>query len=375
MPRLPRYPLPLPIFTFAAAFAADLSLPTFAAAAMTTPSSSSSPPPPSSSRLVYGKNDALFGCIEEQQGEKPFGSVLDAGTGLHSLRWIATLRDDRFGMADYTAVTADETMQRNVQLEADELGISQDGQVVVGNWFDEHVPLDKELLMLRQQQQRPDDGQSTLFDVIIVDYLIGAMDGFSPYKQDLMIPKLAKLLNDGGRMYIVGLQPIPDSVPAGGNRDANIICKVRQVRDACILLAGHRCYREYPIDWIIRQVRNYNNQIKKNLFDDDDYDDDMGDDNYKSDGGENDRVNGNESSSKLRVIGTSRFPILYKHATILKQINVARSKFRYFPNPELATAMAATLDDLEKQSFEATARCGRIQLGFDYVVSIEKCST
>lgn len=25
-----------------------------------------------------------------------------------------------------------------------------------------------------------------------------------------------------------------------------IICKVRKIRDACILLAGHRCYREYP---------------------------------------------------------------------------------------------------------------------------------
>lgn len=38
-------------------------------------------------RLVYGRNDALFGAIEKQQGDKPFGAFLDAGTGLHSLRW------------------------------------------------------------------------------------------------------------------------------------------------------------------------------------------------------------------------------------------------------------------------------------------------
>jgi hypothetical protein len=45
--------------------------------------------PAAASCLVYGKDDMLFGCIEEQQGTIPFGNVLDAGTGMHSLRWIA----------------------------------------------------------------------------------------------------------------------------------------------------------------------------------------------------------------------------------------------------------------------------------------------
>ena len=35
-------------------------------------------------RLVYGKNDALFGAIETQQGEQNFGNFLDAGTVLVS---------------------------------------------------------------------------------------------------------------------------------------------------------------------------------------------------------------------------------------------------------------------------------------------------
>lgn len=33
------------------------------------------------SRLVYGKDDSLFGLIEEKQGKAPFGNFLDAGTG------------------------------------------------------------------------------------------------------------------------------------------------------------------------------------------------------------------------------------------------------------------------------------------------------
>ena len=265
---------------------------------------------------VYGKDDALFGAIEKQQNDKPFGSFLDAGTGQHSLRWIATLFDK--GMTDFTAVTADETMQANCQQEIDNLGIT--GTLVKGNWFDERQPL-----QLEQQ-----------FDVILADYLIGAMDGFSPYQQDLMIAKLSTYLKpEGGRLYIVGLQPIPDAVPANClEPNAGVICRVRQVRDACILLAGHRCYREYPVDWVHRQIAG---------------------------------------CPGLQLLQTKQFPILYRQATIVKQINVGRSKLKYMPL-DLQKGMAQTLDDLEKKALRATtaAHMHRIQLGFDYVVTAEK---
>lgn len=274
---------------------------------------------PAKNRLVYGKDDALFGYIEEMQAsDRPFGDILDAGTGMHSLRWIATLGEDGKGMTEFTAITADKTMQRNVQNEADDLEISHLGKIIIGNWFGEN-PLDEVL-----------SSQDKKFDTILADYLIGAMDGFSPYEQDLMIPKLAKLLKPGGRIYIVGLEPIPDT--ASG--DANIICKIRQVRDACILLAGHRCYREYPVTWIKRQIQEHN--------------------------------------PSLQLLETKTFPILYRHATIVNQINVARSKFSYFPTPELADQMKLVLDDLEEQSRKATEENGRIRLGFDYVVTAEK---
>ena len=261
-------------------------------------------------RLVYGKDDALFGAIEKQQGDKPFGQVLDAGTGMHSLRWIATLGER--GMKTFTAITADKTMQRNVQNEADALGVSELGDIIIGNWFGTTpLHLDHE------------------YDTILVDYLIGAMDGFSPYQQDLMLSKLAAYLKPGGKMYIIGLEPIPDSAPD----EANIMCKVRRARDACILLAGHRCYREYPVEWIHRQV---------------------------------------DAEPHLKLLTTTKFPILYKHQTIVRQIDVGRSKFKYFPTPELADEMRKVLDDLEQESLEATKRVGRIKLGFDYLVTAER---
>jgi hypothetical protein len=274
--------------------------------AMTILSSSSTPP---FLGLVYGSDDALFGCIENEQGSKGFGNVLDAGTGLHSLRWIATLQDK--GMTQFTAVTADKSMQGNVQKEAEALHVSHIGSIIIGNWFGEPT------ITLEEES----------YDTILADYLIGAMDGFSPYHQDQMIDKLVRYLKPGGRLYIVGLEPIPDK--AFG--DANIICQVRRIRDACILLAGHRCYREYPVDWIHRQIRQHHQH-------------------------------------DLELISSKNFPILYRHATIVKQINVARSKFPFFPTPELAEEMKKVLDDLEEMSKEATERFeGRIQLGFDYM--------
>ena len=285
------------------------------------------------SRLVYGKDDALFGSIEQLQGQKPFGHILDAGTGLHSLRWIATLGEER-GMTQFTAITADRTMQQNVQREVDALNVSHMGNVVIGNWFPSSSSSTTTTTIITTTggdggQSSPLDFPPNTFDVILADYLIGAMDGFSPYQQDLMIPKLSKYLKPGGMLYIVGLQPIPDV--AEGH--ANIICRVRQVRDACILLAGHRCYREYPVEWIQRQVQQWD---------------------------------------PLELVTTTQFPILYKHATILNQINVGRSKFSYFPTPELAKEMKKVLDDLERQSIQAFQTVERIKLGFDYIVTARK---
>ncbi|KAG7369629.1 hypothetical protein IV203_027375 [Nitzschia inconspicua] len=280
-------------------------------------SSPSSPRTTTNSCLVFGSDDALFGSIEKEQGERDFGNFLDAGTGLHSMRWIATLPEK--GLTHFTAVTADKTMQTNVQKEVDDLEISPMGNVIIGNWFGEP----------------PIELKKNSYDTILADYLIGAMDGFSPYKQDLMIGKLLQYLKPGGRLYIVGLEPIPDDAPG----DADIICQVRRVRDACILLAGHRCYREYPLEWILRQIRQ-------------------------------------QYSKELELIDSTRFPILYRHATIVKQINVGRSKIPYFPNPELAGAMKELLNDLEERSREATERSGgRIKLGFDYIVTTEKLTS
>ena len=63
----------------------------------------------------------------------------------------------------------------------------ENDRLVVGNW------VDSELLKGEQ------------FDTVLVDYLIGAIEGFAPYWQDLVFERLRPLVK--GRMYITGLEP------------------------------------------------------------------------------------------------------------------------------------------------------------------------
>jgi hypothetical protein len=282
--------------------------------------------------------DALFGCIERNQGQKSFGTLLDAGTGSHSLRWIASLLE-RGQLDQYTAVTADATMQRTVQTEAKSLGIEDQGSIIIGNWattpessnsVDHEKDIEIETSNAAAANKSPypcRDGE--LYDVILADYLVGAMDGFSPYFQDQIFPLLAKHLKPGGRLYVVGLNPIPDSVVG----PSNVFCEITKVRDACILLAEHRCYREYPPSWIERHL----------------------------------------VLAGLQKVERSQFPILYSFPTMQRQINVARSKLPFFPSKGLANEMAQVLNNLERKTKEATdlSPNGRLKLGFDYVITAE----
>src|SRR3982751_1667463 len=96
--------------------------------------------------------DALFAEIVRLQGNTPWGSVLDAGTGRHSLSFVKSLPTSR-----WTAVTARPAPALETERAQD--------RIVVGNWTDTALL----------------DGES--FDTVLVDYVVGALDGFAPYFQ------------------------------------------------------------------------------------------------------------------------------------------------------------------------------------------------
>ncbi|CEG35992.1 protein tyrosine phosphatase [Plasmopara halstedii] len=152
------------------------------------------------------------------------------------------------------------------------------------------------------------------FDVIIADYLIGAIEGFAPYYQEQICTRLEKLLVPGGRIYLVGLQPLSESQVPAGSSDADIkasklIQDVARIRDACLLLASRRCYREYPIDWSHRQLEQ----------------------------------------SGLEVRNSVRLINVYDRSSITRQLEVGRRHVPAFQDADLANSMLQALDRVDER--------------------------
>ncbi len=169
--------------------------------------------------------DALFDFIARANGPS-WGDVLDSGTGEHSLGWLATLP-----ARSLTAVTVESWRMDGLRAlagaAAREAGhASTPIELHLGQWTD------------------PTLLHGRVFDQVLVDYVIGAIDGHAPYFQYDFLRRLRP--HCGGRVYLVGLEPPP--------RDGSVLDEVCRVRDASILLAGHRMYREYPralvCDWL-----------------------------------------------------------------------------------------------------------------------------
>lgn len=110
--------------------------------------------------------DILFTTLERWQENRPWGRFLDAGTGVNSLKWILTLNT-----LSWDAITADHHMKNEI-LSNHEIRLRSQDSLLVGNWMDSNFC---------QQLGK--------YDTILADYLIGAVDGFSPYTQDLVIER------------------------------------------------------------------------------------------------------------------------------------------------------------------------------------------
>ncbi len=160
------------------------------------------------------REDALFSWFEKLHGPE-WGSVLDSGTGDHSLGWLASLSPRAL-----TAVTVEAWRMAGLAQ------VAPHARVLLGQWTDP--------LLLAGET----------FDVVLSDYVIGAIDGHAPYFQYGYLERIRPHVGD--RLYLVGLEPPP--------RDGSVLDEVCRVRDAAILLAGHRCYREYPREVVLRWV-------------------------------------------------------------------------------------------------------------------------
>lgn len=245
----------------------------------------------------------IFRRIAALQEDRPWGSFLDAGTGLHSLQWVASLPTER-----WTAVTGAGSMETQVRRALRSRMRTQD-RIVRGNWSD------------------PALLAGETYDTVLADYLLGALDGFAPYGQYELFQRLRPLV--GNRLYVVGLEPyvpyFPED-PAG-----RMICELGRVRDACLLLANERPYREYPMEWTLKQIRQ----------------------------------------AGLRIIDSTQFPIRYGRRYIDSQIRMCETRLARFSDQGVAAAMKAHLASLEERACRLHDELGGLRHGFDYLIAAE----
>lgn len=230
--------------------------------------------------------DALFSWFERFHGERPWGDVLDAGTGEHSLGWLRSLPT-----RSLTAVTVESWRDPGLRAAAPA------ARLIQGQWTDPGLLFGER------------------FDTVLVDYVIGAIDGHAPYFQYDYLQRLRPHV--AGRLYLVGMEPPP--------RDGSVLDEVCRVRDACILLAGHRCYREYPRELVLRWL----------------------------------------GDAGLEVYDSASFPNVLGARFVNGQLDVARRKLPLFADRDLAARMEHTIEDLRVRALAGVP----YRWGGDYVIA------
>ena len=248
---------------------------------------------------------SLFGYIESLHGDQAWGSFLDAGTGVKSLEWILTLPTDR-----WTAITAANSMADQMREALGDRMRPQD-RLIVGNWINDSLLT----------------GET--FDTVLVDYLVGAVEGFAPYWQDRVFERLRPLVSSNGRLYIIGLEPYVQFPP--NTESGKIIWEIGRVRDACLLLAGQRPYREYPMDWMLRHL----------------------------------------GLAGFRMLDARRFPIRYRARFIDGQLNMCLARLERFPSEGLGNEMRRYVEELRTRALELNEQEGGLRHGYDYVIAAE----
>jgi len=163
------------------------------------------------------------------------------------------------------------------------------------------------------------------FDVVLADYLIGAISRVAPYYQDLIFTRLRPHLAPGGRLYVVGLRPWPQKGPSA---PANTLLDLLRLKNAAFLIGGARLYREYPVSWIERQL----------------------------------------ARSGFETLDVRHFDIRVDASFVQRHARSARNAIKMISDPPLTTAITARLEQLE-ETLRRDLERGTFTFGQNYVVA------
>lgn len=247
-------------------------------------------------------SDRIFAAIEALQGRAPWGRVLDAGTGSHSGRWVAGLP-----RAEWTGVTLGESVAAALRSELGDLASAR-GRILVGDWRDERFLAGE------------------VFDVVLADYLLGAVEGGAPFFQEALFARLRRHVAPAGRLYAVGLEPYPEPAVCEWGQ---CLLEIVRLRDAAILLCGERPFREHPQAWVVARLE----------------------------------------ASGYRVESQQRFPIRYGERFVKGQLRIVHHKLPRIPDQALARELERAARQLEARGMDLLRRGQSCAWGEDWLVA------
>jgi SAM-dependent methyltransferase len=166
-----------------------------------------------------------------KQGSTPsssaWGNVLDAGAGYGSMCWLLHQEYDTI-----TEVTATESGIYGAsglrQTTASVPGVD----IVVGNW--------------RDLTFMPD----TTYDVVVSDYLLGAVEQHWPFGAGAMMDRLLRAVRPGGYLLLVGLEPYEGVLDRSDNIHDRLVLDIEAIGDTAAAIVGEATYRELPEEWV-----------------------------------------------------------------------------------------------------------------------------
>ena len=230
--------------------------------------------------------------------------MLDAGTGPQSIRWIEGLPT-----ASWTAVSAAPGHVDQLHEALTAAPRAQD-RIIIGNWINNNLLKDE------------------IFDTVIADYLLGAVEGFSPYFQSHLLRRLRQLT--GKTLYLTGLEPyVPTNRP--DNKDGQLLWEIGRFRDACVLLGGDFPYREYPAHWVVDQLKIANFSIRE----------------------------------------VKHFKTRFKSQFVNAQINLCKPSLDALEDQDLAEALKSRGEALRSEALAHVKTEGAISYGSNYVIAAE----
>ncbi|MEM9839457.1 MAG: class I SAM-dependent methyltransferase [Pseudomonadota bacterium] len=254
--------------------------------------------------MTKKKHSALYRHIETLQGDRPWGAMLDAGTGANSLRWMSELATDR-----WVAVTGS-AREADIAREAAGSAMRAQDQLTVGNWADDQLLAEE------------------VFDTVIADYLVGAIEGFAPYFQPYLFQRLRP--HTSGALYVTGLEPyVPTVRPE--SRAGQVVWEIGRFRDACVLMGEGLPYREYPARWVADHV----------------------------------------ARSGFSVKSIKHFNIGFKEGFVKAQIRIALHDLERLDDPGLQAALRARGEALQDRALEIIAEEGALRACRNYVIAAE----